>query len=210
MAIIKGSIFGQIQKRVGNEVGYVVGKRNLLRSWNPNPVNPRTPAQQKNRNWLYILLELYKNIKSSNYIKYQYKNKGETQQTTFCRVNKNAVEWSELQNTHKIVFEKLLLSQGSLLTPMFMEVGTSGSSVGIAWEYDEINNRKNENDLGFILFLNVENGLPYLVRDFNLYRKFKNIGFNDITKGIYAIYLAFRSKDGTTSNSLVKIISVEG
>ena len=75
MAIIKGSIFGQIQKRVGNEVGYVVGERNLLRSWNPSPINPKTPAQQKNRNWLYVLIEQYQKLKGSNFIKYQYKNK---------------------------------------------------------------------------------------------------------------------------------------
>lgn len=210
MAIIKGSIFGQIQKRVGNEVGYVVGKRNLLRSWNPNPVNPRTPEQQKNRNWLYVLLEQYNKIKPTNYIKYQYKKKGETQQVTFCRINKNAVEWYEPENKHKILFDKLLLSQGSLLTPLSMEVATSGSSVGIAWSFDEINNINNANDLVFILFINIENGFPYLVRDVNIFRKNQNIGFNDIEKGIYAVFLSFRNNKGLVSNSLVKIISVEG
>ena len=210
MAIIKGSIFGQIQKRVGNEIGYIVGKRNLLRSWNPNPINPKTPAQQKNRNWLYVLIELYKKIKPTNFIKYQYKEKGEIQQTSFCRINKNAVQWSEVEGKHSIIFERLLLSKGSLLTPLLMEIGTSGSSVGIAWQYNEINDRKNANDSAFILFINIENGFPYLVRDINILRKDKNIGFNDIENGIYAVFLSFRNKKGLLSNSLVKIIRVEG
>ena len=201
MAIIKGSIFGQIQKRVGTEVGYVVGKRNLLRSWNPNPVNPRTPAQQKNRNWLYILLEQYKNIKSSNFIKYQYKNKGETQQTTFCRINKNAVECSELQNTHKIVFEKLLLSQGNVRQLDSLKLISVGNVYMVNWLSYGIVNESDRNDIVNIIVLKESDGLPLLVMLEEAYRYYSGITLNlPITENVY-VYVYAKKKDGTVSNS---------
>ena len=201
MAIIKGSIFGQIQKRVGNEVGYVVGKRNLLRSWNPNPVNPRTPEQQKNRNWLYVLIEQYQKLKHTNFIKYQYKNKGETQQTTFCRLNKNAVEWDEVNRKHVIVFEKLLLSKGNvnqLPNPRILDV--YGNYV-VTWDSPNNTPAEDRQDTVNMIVVDIVSGLCVLEVIDVAKRMYWSFSLNGIVHGLYGIYLSVRKKNGTVSNS---------
>ena len=201
MAIIKGSIFGQIQKRVGNEVGYVVGKRNLLRSWNPNPINPRTPAQQKNRNWLYILIEQYQKLKNTGFLKYQYKNKGETLQTTFCRINKNAVEWSESESKHNIIFEKLRLSQGNvspLINPRIFEIG---GNYGVAWEYPYSTPIEDRQDTVNMIVVDIVSGQCVLAVIDVAKRMYWSFSLYGIAKGVYGIYLSVKKKNGTVSNS---------
>ena len=201
MGIIKGSIFGQIQKRVGNEVGYVVGKRNLLRSWNPNPINPRTPSQQKNRNWLYVLIEQYQKLKNTNFIKYQYKNKGETQQVTFCRINKNAVEWSESESKHSIIFEKLLLSQGNVRPLDSLKVISVGNVYALQWYSYGIVNESDRNDVVNIVIVRKVDGMPILTMLDQAYRYYSGVTFNiPIIEDVY-VYVYAKKSNGTVSNS---------
>ena len=201
MGIIKGSIFGQIQKRVGNEVGYVVGKRNLLRSWNPNPINPRTPSQQKNRNWLYVLIEQYQKLKNTNFIKYQYKNKGETQQVTFCRINKNAVEWSDSKSKHIIIFDKLLLSQGNVRPLDSLKVISVDNVYALQWYSYGIVNESDRNDVVNIVIVRKVDGMPILTMLDQAYRYYSGVTFNiPIIEDVY-VYVYAKKSNGTVSNS---------
>lgn len=129
MAIFKNSTFGNIRKSIGDDVAYRMGGQNVVRK-KPAYVNdPKTEAQQKQRNALAVIVQLFRQNSAKIKKAFVERLSKHSAYNVFSSVNlKNAMSFAGV--VASVNFDNLLVSKGSLPIPVIGNFADDGDGTG--------------------------------------------------------------------------------